>query len=70
MVHTNDQDPYVPVKVNKDGETVILSNASQKRAQGSTQDQAIARALLTVEPPGVSMGRFQDHSTNTSLASL
>ena len=65
MVHANDRDPYVPVKVNKDGEMIILSNASQKRAQGSTQDQAIARALLTVGPPGVSTGHFQDRSTNT-----
>ncbi len=64
MVHTNDQDPYVPVKVNKDGETVNLSNTSQRRGQDSTQDRAIARALLTVGPPSISMGHFQDHSAN------
>ncbi len=65
MVHANDRDPYVPVKVNKDGEMTILSSASQKQAQGSTQDQTIARALSTVGPPCVSMGHFQDHSMNT-----
>ncbi len=64
MVHANDRDPYVPVKVNKDGEMIILSSASQKWAQGSTQDQTIARALSTVGPPCVSMGHFQDCSMN------
>ena len=64
MVHANNWDPYVLVKVNKDGEMINLSNASQNRGQGSTQDQAITRALLTVGPPSVSMGHFQDRSTN------
>ncbi len=70
MVHANDWDPYVPVKVNKDGETVSLSNASRSRSQDSTQDQAIARALSTVGPPSVAMGRFQDRSATAPLALL
>ena len=70
MVHANDRDPYVPVKVNKDGETVNLSNTSQRRGQDSTQDRAIARALSTVGPPSVSMGCFQDRSANAPLALL
>ena len=65
MVHANDQDPYIPVKVNKDGEMVNLSNASRSRGQDSTQDQAITKALSTVGPPSVSTGCFQDRSANT-----
>ncbi len=64
MAHANDWDPYAPVKVNKDGETVILSNAPKCQDPGSQQDQAIAKALSTVGPPSVSTGRFQDRSTN------
>ncbi len=30
MAHANDRDPYAPVKVNKDGETVVLSNAPKR----------------------------------------
>ncbi len=65
MAHANDQDPYLPVKVNKDGETVNLSSAFKSRGQDSAQDQAIAKALSTVGPPSVSTGRFQDCSMNT-----
>ncbi len=64
MVHANDRDPYLPVKVNKDGETVSLSNASKGCSQDSAQDQAIARALSTIGPPSVSTGCFLDHSMN------
>ncbi len=64
MAHANDRDPYAPVKVNKDGETVILSNASKRQDRSSQQDQAIAKTLSTVGPPSVSMGHFQDRSVN------
>ena len=64
MAHANDRDPYTPVKVNRDGETVILSNASKCQDRSSQQDQAIAKTLSTVGPPSVSTGRFQDCSVN------
>ena len=64
MAHANDRDPYAPVKVNKDGETVILSNAPKRQDPGSRQDQAIAKALSTVGPPSILTGHFQDRSTN------
>ncbi len=64
MAHANDRDPYTPVKVNKDGETVVLSNAPRCQDQGPRQDQAIAKALSTVGPPCVETGRFQDRSTS------
>ena len=63
MAHANDRDPYVPVKVNKNGETVTLSNAPKHQEWGTQQDQAIAQTLSTVGPPNVSTGRFQDRST-------
>ncbi len=64
MAHANDWDPYAPVKVNKDGETVILSNASKRQDRSTQQDQAIAKTLSTIGPPSISMGHFQDHSVN------
>ncbi len=64
MAHANDRNPYTPVKVNKDGETVIFSNAPRHQDQSSRQDQAITKALTTVGPPTVVTGRFQDCSTN------
>ncbi len=66
MAHANDRDPYAPVKVNRDGETVVLSNASKCQDRSSQQDQAITKTLLTVGPPSVSTGRFQDRSVNAS----
>ena len=65
MAHANDRDPYAPVKVNKDGEMVVLSNAPKRQDQSSQQDQAIVKALSTVGPPSIPMGHFQDRSMNT-----
>ncbi len=65
MAHANDQDPYLSVKVNKDGETINFSSASQSRDQGSAQDQAITIALSTIGPPSISTGHFQDRSVIT-----
>ena len=64
MAHANDRNPYAPMKVNKDGEMVVLSNAPRHQDQSSGQDQAITKALSTVGPPGVKTGRFQDRSTS------
>ena len=64
MAHANDRNPYAPMKVNKDGETVVLSNAPRRQDQSSRQDQAITKALLTIGPPSVETGRFQDRSTS------
>ncbi len=63
MVHTTDWDPYKPVQVNKDGETLDLPNVAWERNLKSTQDQVIAQSLSTIGPPSVLMGRFQDCST-------
>ncbi len=62
MVHATDRDPYQPVKVNKDGETISFPNATHERNPESTQDQAITKALSTVGPPSISTGCFQDRS--------
>ncbi len=62
MVHATDQDPYQPVQVNKDGETLILPNATCERNSKSTQDQVIAKSLSTIGPLNISMGHFQDRS--------
>ncbi len=63
MVHATDRDPYKPVQVNKDGETLILLNVAKERSSKSTQDQVITKSLSTIGPPSISTGCFQDHST-------
>ncbi len=50
MAHANNRDPYAPVKVNRDGKMVVLSNASKRQDQSSQQDQVIAKTLSTIGP--------------------
>ncbi len=64
MAHANDWDPYAPVKVNRDGKTVILSNAPKHQDRSSQQNQVITKTLSTIGPPSVSTGCFQDCSVN------
>ncbi len=58
MVHALERDPYQPVKVNKDGETISFPSTACAPNPGSTQDQAITKALSTVRPPNVSKPEF------------
>ncbi len=62
MVHAMERDPFQPVQVNDDGETVLPPTPTACVEESAVQDWAITNALATIQPLAVATGQFLDRS--------